>query len=87
MKAIELIKTLFDGWLDLEQGGVFVMDPETDEQFVMRYFRASRIMFGNLEVGNYVYFYEYEGLKLEDGPDVVIQTMDEQKVFLWKVEG
>lgn len=87
MKAIELIQTLFDGWLDLEQGGVFVVYPDTDEQDVMRYFGASQIMFGKLEVGNYVYFYEYEGLELDEGPDVVIQTKDEQKVFLWKLEG
>ena len=88
MKAIDLIKTLFDGWLNLEQGGVFIMHPETDEQFVQRFFGEHRVISGKLVEGEYVYFYTPEGFKLEEDyePDVVLVTKDDESIMLWRVE-
>lgn len=89
MKAISLIETLFKGWLDLEQGGVFTMHPETDELFVMRFFGARRIAFGKFEVGNYVYFYGEDGKELmkEYEPDIFIETKTGEGITIWKLEG
>lgn len=88
MKAFDLIKTLFDGWLNLEQGGVFVMAPETDEQFVQRFFGLGKVIAGRLTVGEYVYFYGLEGFKLdvEIGVDVVMVNNDDQLILLWRIE-
>lgn len=88
MKAIDLIKILFDGWLNLEQGGVFVMAPETDEQFVQRFFGEHRVINGKLIKGEYVYFYGPEGYKLADDyePSVILVTKDGQIIMLWRVE-
>lgn len=83
-----MIKTLFDGWLNLEQGGVFVMTPETDEQFVQRFFGEHRVIDGKLIEGEYVYFYAPEAYKLEVdcAPDVVLVTKDDESIMLWRVE-
>ena len=88
MKAFDLIKTLFDGWLNLEQGGVFVMAPETDEQFVQRFFGEHRVISGKLVEGEYVYFYgpEHDKLVVDYPPDVVLVTKDDESIMLWRVE-
>jgi len=79
-----MIKTLFDGWLNLEQGGVFVMEPEKDKRF----FGEHRVISGTLIEGEYVYFYTPEGFKLEEDyePDVVLVTKDDESIMLWRVE-
>ena len=88
MKAIELIKTLFEGWLNLEQGGVFIMHPETDEQFVQRFFGEHRVISGTLVEGEYVYFYgpEHDNLAVDYAPDVVLVTKDYESIMLWRTE-
>jgi hypothetical protein len=88
MKAFELIKTLLDGWLNLEQGGVFTMHPETDEQFVSKYFGLGKVIAGCLTVGDYVYFYEPECHKLdaEFPADVAMVDENDQLILLWRVE-
>ena len=89
MKAIDLIKTLFDGWLNLEQGGVFVMVPETDEQFIIRFFDMDRVVRGKFKVGEYVYFYAPEMSNLEhynEPADVVIEDNNGAIIGLWRVE-
>lgn len=88
MKAIEMIKTLLDGWLNLEQGGVFEMAPETDEQFVRVFFGLGKVIAGRLTVGSYVYFYgpECEKLDAECSADVVMVDADDQLIMLWRIE-
>lgn len=88
MKASELIKTLFDGWLNLEQGGMFSMLPETDEQYVRQFFGLGKVIAGRLTVGDYVYFYGPECLKLEveTGADVAMVDEDDQLIMLWRIE-
>lgn len=88
MKAIDLIKTLFDGWLNLEQGGVFEMAPETDEQFVRKYFGLGKVIAGRLTVGSYVYFYgpECDKLDVDVDADVVMVDKNDQLIMLWRVE-
>lgn len=88
MKAIELIKILFEGWLNLEQGGVFTMYPETDEQFIRTYFGLGKVIAGRLTVGDYVYFYgpECDKLDAEFPADVAMVDKNDQLIMLWRVE-
>ena len=88
MKAIDLIKNLFDGWLDLEQGGVFVMHPETDDAYVQRFFGEHRVIKGKLEVGEYVYFYgpEHDKLEVNCASDVTLVTAEDMSIMLWRIE-
>ena len=88
MKATMMIKTLFEGWLNLEQGGVFEMAPETDELFVRNYFGLGKVIAGRLNVGSYVYFYgpECDKLDAESGADVVMVDKNDQLIMLWRIE-
>ena len=88
MKAFEMIKTLFDGWLNLEQGGVFKMAPDTDEQFIQQFFGEHRVISGKFIEGEYVYFYSPEGYKLADDyePSVILVTKDGESIALWRIE-
>lgn len=87
MKAIELIRTLFDGWLDLEQGGMFSMHTE-DEQYVRQFFGLGKVIVGRLTVGDYVYFYGPACFKLEveTSPDVAMVDENDQLIMLWRIE-
>lgn len=88
MKAFDFIKTLFDGWLDLEQGGTFEMHEETDEQFVRQFFGMKRVVDGKFTVGKYVYFYYPQGLKLSEDvePDIIIVDFKDQDILLWRID-
>lgn len=88
MKAIEIIKTLFQGWINLEQGGTFSMCEDTDEQFIRRFFCMKRIVDGRFEVGEYIYFYSPEGLKLAEDfdADIILEDNDGQNILLWRIE-
>ena len=88
MKAFNLIQTLLEGWINLEQGGTFIMYEETDEQFIRKFFGMKRIVDGRFQVGEYVYFYAPDGLKLADDydPDVIIEDFKGQNILLWRIE-
>ena len=88
MKAIDIIVTLFSGWLDLEQGGVFTLHEDDSYDYARGYFMIARVVRGDFLPGKYMYFYAPEGLKLadEEEPDVIITTKLTQTVLLWKIE-